>query len=312
MAAFKVFIRQSGEEGKEVEVTPETTVGEIKAQKSLKGYAFRFKGSWNDSSKMVDLGIKAGETINVFKTSLTPEKKAALRLKAGEGKRSTAHGHLNLHAQTQGVVVDAVMSEGQKVADKVDKVKDDTAAIRNFFEGGEVHRKEGQSDKARVKELRLLKRTVDNEIGDLKEREQKRIRQEKNDSIAAVQQAAEIAQGSVDIVVGDIMDKETLKAQYKAQMTVITQHEKAARTAERQALQKAKGSAKGKAKGKAKVDKKKDDQDEVEKPNAEEHDADAKVDTAKDDDADNQSQISTEAGSGKTLSDVDAVLSFLP
>ena len=151
-------------------------------------------------------------------------------------------------------------------------------ALRDFFEGGEVPRKEGQSDKARMKELRLVKRTADNEIGDLKEREQKRICMEKNASIAAVQQAAEIAQGSVEMVVGDIMDKDTLKAQYKAQMTVINQHEKAARTVERQAVQKAKGSTKGKAKGKAKGSTKGKTQS-----NAEEHDEEAMVDTAKDD-----------------------------
>ena len=71
-AAFKVFIRKVGEEGQEVEVTPESTVGEIKAQQGLKGYSLRFKRYTHRSGmlrhpcanvKMTDLGVKAGETI---------------------------------------------------------------------------------------------------------------------------------------------------------------------------------------------------------------------------------------------------------
>ena len=114
MATFPNFIRKVGEEPLKVDFTPETTVGDIKAQHDLKGHAFRFKGPWKDNSKMVDLGIKAGETINVCgcNTSRTSEYKALHRLKTGLTKKSTAHAHI--HKETQAVLVDAVMKEGSK------------------------------------------------------------------------------------------------------------------------------------------------------------------------------------------------------
>ena len=73
MAAFAVFIRKVGEGPLEVEVTPEVTVGELKANNDLKGYAARFKGPWKDGNTMADLRIKTGETTNVCKTSYSAE-----------------------------------------------------------------------------------------------------------------------------------------------------------------------------------------------------------------------------------------------
>ena len=134
MAAFNIFIRKAGEEGQEVEVTPQTTVGEIKA-KRLKGYAVRFKGPWKDGAKMADLGIKDGETINMCKTGRSAVQKASLRLIKGDTKKSTAHSHLNLHAQTQGVVVEAVMAEGQRVSGKMDELRDDVQGMQNILRG---------------------------------------------------------------------------------------------------------------------------------------------------------------------------------
>ena len=99
-----------------------------------------------------------------------------------------------------------------------------------------------------MKELRLLKRVVDNEIGDLKERETKRICHEKQDGQEKVAQAAELAQGSVQMV--EIMDKDELEKAYKAQKKVIQERAKAERAAKRRANPKAKGKAKGKAKAK--------------------------------------------------------------
>ena len=71
-AAFKIFTRKVGEEGQEVWVTPESTVGEIKAQRCLKGYSLRFnrysRRCLNANVKMTDLGVQAGETIAVYRT----------------------------------------------------------------------------------------------------------------------------------------------------------------------------------------------------------------------------------------------------
>ena len=117
---------------------------------------------------MVDLNIKAGETISACKTSHNPEYKASLRLNKGDGKKSTSHSHLNLHAQTQGVVLEAVMAEGDRVCGRI-------KSVEGLIRGEDAPRVEGQSDKARLKELRLKKRAMDNEIGDLRESEAKRM-----------------------------------------------------------------------------------------------------------------------------------------
>ena len=158
MAAFNIFIRKAGEEGQEVEVTPQTTVGEIKAKHCLKGYAVRFKGPWKDGAKMADLGIKDGETINMCKTGCSAAQKASLRLIKGDTKKSTAHSHLNLHPETQGVVVEAVMAEGQRVSGKMDELRDDVQDMQNILRGKETGPQEGQSDKERFRQIRMLER----------------------------------------------------------------------------------------------------------------------------------------------------------
>ena len=54
----------------------------------------------------------------------------------------------------------------------------DTRSLREIAEGGEIPREECQSDTARLKQIRTLKPLLDNEAGDLKESEAKRIHSE--------------------------------------------------------------------------------------------------------------------------------------
>ena len=95
----------------EVEVTPETTMKQIKDSHELVGYVLSFKGHRKNIESVADIGIQAGETISVVKTGLTPEQKAAWRLKSGRSQKTNAHSHL--HAQTQATVVGAVMEESE-------------------------------------------------------------------------------------------------------------------------------------------------------------------------------------------------------
>ena len=88
MAAFTVFTRKVGEEGQDLEVKPETTVGEIKAQQGLKGYALYFKGRWKDSAKMKDLGIQSGDIISACKTGYKPGQRAGKKLEKCKGGRA--------------------------------------------------------------------------------------------------------------------------------------------------------------------------------------------------------------------------------
>ena len=125
--SFRIFVRKTGEAPQEVHVTPTTTVAEIKAQKDLKGYVCCFKGNRKDGDTMTTLGIQSGNTINVFKTAQSPAYQAAKRLQRGKAKgrtaQSTAHAHLNLHRQTQEVVVEAIMTESQQTREAVAKVR---------------------------------------------------------------------------------------------------------------------------------------------------------------------------------------------
>jgi hypothetical protein len=142
-----------------------------------------------------------------------------------------------------------IKANTQAIMANTTAIKDDTTAIRNALDGEEIPRKQGQTDKNRLKQLRLQKRGIDNEISDLREREQKRISNEKHESIEKVQQAAEIAQGNVQLV--EIQDEATLTQQYQAQKKVIKEKKKNEKAAERKANPKAKGKGKGKNKSKA-------------------------------------------------------------
>ena len=109
--SFKIFVRKTGEEASEIDVTAATTIAEIKAQIGLKGYVCCYKGNRKDTETVAVLGMKAGDTISVCKTAQTAVYQAARKLQRGTAE-STAHAHLL--AQTQAVVVEAVMTEGQR------------------------------------------------------------------------------------------------------------------------------------------------------------------------------------------------------
>ena len=94
MAAFNIFLRKTGEGKEQLEVTPKTTVADIKAEKNLKGYVLCFKGHRKDGDAMATLGVQAGDTINVCKTSHDSAYYAARRLKLekAKGPRPQVHG----------------------------------------------------------------------------------------------------------------------------------------------------------------------------------------------------------------------------
>lgn len=271
MAAFNINLRKSSEDPKKVQVTPTTTVRELKAQEGLKGHGFFFKKSLKDADTMENLGIIAEETISVFKTGPTPGQHATLRLKKGDTKRS--YNHAQLHAASTSTVVGAVMGEGQRVADKVDQVKEDTSVIRNIFEGGEIPRKEGQSDQDHLGKLRLQKRALENQIIKLNEKEKIRVADAKRGRYEKVTRAAEVADGNVEFVTSG-MEGATIQDKKAAEVVAHQARMKLLKEAERKEKQelakaagpkaKAKGKVKGKAKAKAKA-----------QPPAEEHDEEA-------------------------------------
>ena len=92
----------------------------------------------------------------------------------------------------------SIKNDTEAIKGTTHAIHEDTKVSRNVIEGGEQPRKDGQSDKARIKQLRVQKRLIDNQIGDLKESESKRLHTEKAAQHETVQQAAETAKSSLD------------------------------------------------------------------------------------------------------------------
>ena len=66
MAAFRISIKEGvSDERHEDEVTPATTMRDIKDRLGLKGHAFCFGGNRTDSATMESISIKDGDNISV-------------------------------------------------------------------------------------------------------------------------------------------------------------------------------------------------------------------------------------------------------
>ena len=100
-----------------------------------------------------------------------------------------------------------------------------------------------------LKEIRLLKRPLDNEVGDIKERESKRLHTEKHGLLQGLEEAIDNLGGE------SVQDKrDNLKAQYNAALKALNAEERAAKSkAKAESKAKAKAESKAKAKAKAKA-----------------------------------------------------------
>ena len=118
---------------------------------------------------------------------------------------------------------DFISAANEDVIDALAENNTDTKVVKDILMGREVPRAAGQSAKDRIKQLRLRKRLDDNEIGDLREEEGKRIIAEKHLAATRLIQVAEHADGAVQIAAGDLDTAEDvenkkveLAQQYKA------------------------------------------------------------------------------------------------
>ena len=171
MTAFKVFLRKTGETpGKEVEITPEATVSDIKGLHDLVGYTLSYKEPLKNAIRMVDIGIKALDTISVVKTAQTGLRKTESRLRNGQ-KKSTVYPYLNaLPAQTREVVIEAVMVESELARKNANEqctgiheaIGNLTAAV-----GGTSVRAPDQTDHERRSQLQMQALVIVNECATL-------------------------------------------------------------------------------------------------------------------------------------------------
>ena len=135
----------------------------------------------------------------------------------------------------------------------------DTHAMRNILEGKEIGVKPGQTDKSRLKQLRMVKRQIDNEIGDVRERESKRMHVEKTGHFQTLEEAAATAEACCDFAMAGLEggSAEEKKADWKKKQAAVQKALNAQIKLERAASKtvsepKAKAKAKGKAQAKTK------------------------------------------------------------
>ena len=117
------MLRTTGNDPREIRVVPGTTISELKEQHNLKGHQFFYKTPRKGSDTIEDLGITAGETLNVFKTSPTAKRQADNIFKGGRKKKTKYSDLVDLHVASSSGVIGAVMEEGERCVGKVDDVK---------------------------------------------------------------------------------------------------------------------------------------------------------------------------------------------
>jgi hypothetical protein len=151
---------------------------------------------------------------------------------------------------------EAIKNDTVAIKADTEAVLGDTKAMRNILEGKEIGAKPGQTDKERLKELRMVKRQLDNEIGDVKERELKRMHIEKTGRSRDLVEAAATAEACCDFAVAGLQGgtAEEKKADWKKKQAAVQKALNAESKAERAAAKTA-SKPKAKAKGKAQVKK---------------------------------------------------------
>ena len=136
---------------------------------------------------------------------------------------------------------DVAMGVKEEILDEVAVVGRTANATHDLLMGKPVPPTEGQTDSARMKQIRLQKRAMDNELCDLREREGNRLSKRKVDASRAVVAEAEVAEGAVqlvlDVATRNELDtkKQELADNYKAQKKLLAARERQFRAAEQAA-----------------------------------------------------------------------------
>ena len=177
---MQIFVKQPGSDPIQIDAQPTDTIASIKEQLHLpKAAMWLGRKFLKNGATLEECGVQGGATINAIQSNTVPDSfsgrgqyQAAMRLKSDKIKASAAHPQL--HQQTQSVV----MAECAQVNETVKEVGDKVDGVMGLLRGEDAPRVQGQCDKTRLKELRLRKRHIDNEISDLRESETKRLAKE--------------------------------------------------------------------------------------------------------------------------------------
>ena len=201
----------------------------------------------------------AGKGLPRTSRDLTDEERDIRQQKLAEydaQKKRVNTGKWTLKLSAVARTTEAIKNDTVAIKADTEAVLGDTKAMRNILEGKETGAKPGQSDKERLKELRTVKRQIDNEIGDVKERELKRMHIEKTGRFRDLEEAAATAEACCDFAVAGLQGgtAEEKKADWKKKQAAVQKALNAEIKAERAAAKTA-SKPKAKAKGKARVKK---------------------------------------------------------
>jgi hypothetical protein len=187
-----------------------------------------------DGKSLTEVGLKDGGVLRVAALSKTwsSAKQAQRRVERGITR-----------------VASSLDAGFKAIGGKVDAVDDKATAILGILCGEPAPIPVGQSNKESLKSMRLGKNILEANIREVREKEEKRIADEKRGRAAKVTEAAEMAEGGVDLIVGEL-DGQSLKEKlekHKAQGKVLQQAARKEKTKERKAIAMGKAAAKPKA-----------------------------------------------------------------
>jgi hypothetical protein len=187
------------------------------------------------SKTLHDAGVQDGAVLSM-KLHVSKEARAKDRVKRlGGNARSTKH---DIRSAATAVIA-ANHEEHNETRSLITPLVDDVAVVKDLLLGKERRPSPGRTDKERLKELRIQKRCMDNEISDLREREGDRLSESKRAAANELRSVAEVADGAVQIAGGDISTREevatasvSLTKNYKAQKAVLAALDKQFRKSE--------------------------------------------------------------------------------
>jgi membrane protein involved in colicin uptake len=215
-----IFIVKKGAADIEMVVEPTDTVRAVRDRAELQGHRLR-RGVTNlaADNTLEQLGVVAGDRLLATPNSGDAKLQARRRLERNATQRSWAHPQLLQAVRADGDTTRTlVKSDGQETRDVLTPIakdakdsRDAAVAVHELLLGKEAPRRAEQTDKERLKQLRLLKRHQDNEIGDLREREDARKRRPPADETPDEKVAREAKDAAREAKVKEAADAKAVK-----------------------------------------------------------------------------------------------------
>ncbi len=248
------------------EVRGDLTVGGLRAvvaattEVSAQGFCmYKGKKYLADGLSLDAAGVTDGTYLSMSHRPSLKERAATRVTKLGNAARSTKH---DIRVSKEDVI-DAVTETHQETQNQLQGLAAMVSGVHAIMQGAEAPQDPTQPDRARLKQLRLQKRAMDNEISDLREREAERCCKVKRERAAETIGLTTAAEGQVQLAAETLLGnadidakRQELKEQHKAQLQVLNKRTAQLKAADRAATRaatapKARAGAKTKAKAKA-------------------------------------------------------------